>query len=133
VIQGAINFVHLIFNQLLQRYEKMLTDWMDDRPQCLLQFLRDGQYLQEDWSWIGGTDQYKQWVSIYMENKEKLNAIAEYNLSMTTSVLIFGIQLSKQKTNCILPRLSPVTHTISTWLAIRGSRKSPRIAPFKSP
>lgn len=78
MIRGVIASGLLTFDQLLQRYEAVLTGWLDDRSQHLLQFLRDGQYLQEVWSWISDTEQYKQWISIYLENEDRLTAIAEY-------------------------------------------------------
>ena len=78
VIHGVIASGQLTFDQLLQRYEENLMGWLDDRSQHLLQFLRDGQYLQEVWSWISATEQYKKWVNIYLENEERLTAIAEY-------------------------------------------------------
>ncbi len=78
VIRGVIASGLLTFDLLLKRYEAVLTGWLDDRSQHLLQFLRDGQYLQEVWSWISDTEQYKQWISIYLENGDRLTTIADY-------------------------------------------------------
>jgi hypothetical protein len=81
VIKNVMACGYLTFNQLLKRYEEPLCKWIDQEAQDVLQVLRDGAYLQEVWSWLNDSDTYKQWVSIYIENKSRLEEIAEYYLT----------------------------------------------------
>jgi hypothetical protein len=77
-IKNVMSTGHLTFAQLLERYEETLIGWLDDEAQAILQVLQDGAYLAQVWSWIEDTDTYKQWVNIYLENKDQLIYIARY-------------------------------------------------------
>ncbi len=71
----------LTFNQLLERFEETLVGWIDDEAQAILRILHDGAYLYQVWSWIMDKDDYKQWVQIYLENKQQLEVLAAYYIS----------------------------------------------------
>jgi hypothetical protein len=78
VIKCVMRTGFLTFKQLLERYEPVLIGCLDEESQALLKILQDGEYLQQVWSWIGDSQGYKQWVHIYIENRDRLTAIADY-------------------------------------------------------
>jgi hypothetical protein len=51
---------------------------LDEESQALLKVLQDGAFLQQVWSWLSDTQEYKQWVHIYIENRDRLTEIARY-------------------------------------------------------
>jgi hypothetical protein len=76
VIRGVISSGLLTFDKLLARYEPVLIGFVDEESQALLKVLQDGAYLQQVWSWLSDTEGYKQWVHIYIENRDRLTEIA---------------------------------------------------------
>ncbi len=78
VIRGVISTGFLTFEQLLERYEPALIGYIDEESVALLKFLQDAAYLQEVWSWLSDTDSYKQWMHIYIENRDRLSEIVNY-------------------------------------------------------